>query len=184
VGTYAGAVALAGDTTSILPVSAGRMIHDIDAGSGAVWWATDDGAYVYRGSWPNGRFYRLEHPEGRLDGEVDAVDTHDNEVWWVSPGGVVAYDSEAGEWIEVPPSRPFSPGEATDIAADSINVWVATVGGVWRLIRSERLWHRYGELDGLIDRRVWCVAAEGYEVWFGTAGGISRFDWSQRKIRP
>lgn len=184
VGTLSGAVAVAGDTVSALPLLAGRVVRDIAAGAGAVWWATETGAHVYRGSWPDGTFFHLEHPEGRLDGQVDAVGASGSEVWWVSSGGVVAYDSQQGVWLDVPGVGPFYPGEATDIAIDRANVWITTTGGVWRLIREVGQWHHYDEMDGLIDRRVWTVSVEGNVVWFGTAEGITRFDWSLRRRRP
>ncbi len=184
VGTLDGAVAVAGDSLTILPPSIGRIVRDIAAGADAVWWATDTGAHVYRGNWNEGEFLRIDHPEGRLDGQIDAVGTYRNEVWWASASGIVAYDSREGEWLEVPVVGPFSPGQVTDLAVGGENVWVASTTGVWRLIRETGEWFHYGEPDGLINRRVWSIAAEDNVVWFGTAGGLTRFDWSLRKKTP
>ncbi len=184
VGTMRGAAAVAGDSVSVLPLSTGGIVRDVAVGAGGVWWATDFGAHVYRGRWPDGTFFRLEHPQGRLDGQVDAVGTYGNEVWWVNDRGVVAYDADSRTWLETPRLGPLHPGEATDIALDSANVWIATTGGLWRLIREVGRWHHYDEADGLIDRRVWSVAISGDEAWFGTAEGISRFDWTLRRRTP
>lgn len=184
VGTFRGGVAVAGDSLSPVPLPGRGAVRDIAAGAGGVWWATEEGAYAYRGRWPDGFVVRLEHPEGRLDAQVDAVGTYGNEVWWVGAMGVVAYDAEMGYWLDVPPVGPFMPGEASDIALDGENVWIATAGGVWRLIRGTRQWHRYGVADGLIGRRVWTVALEPYAVWFGTTDGMTRFDYRLRRSAP
>jgi ligand-binding sensor domain-containing protein len=81
---------------------------------------------------------------------------------------------------------PFVPGEVNDIALDGENVWLGTVGGVWRLIRETGQWHLYGEEDGLIGRWVWAVAleADARAVWFGTAEGLTRFDYRLRRKAP
>ncbi|MEE9196653.1 MAG: hypothetical protein V3U45_00795, partial [bacterium] len=91
VGTFRGAVAVAGDTLTPLPLPADRAVLDVSVGAGGVWWATEGGAYGYRGRWPEGRVVQLDHPEGRLDGQVDGVGTWGSEVWWGGPMGVVAY---------------------------------------------------------------------------------------------
>jgi hypothetical protein len=184
VGTIDGAVAVAGDSLTVLSPFIDREVRDIAVGGGAVWWATDSGAHVYRGRWQSGRFLRIDHPEGRLDGQIDAVGTYKSEVWWASASGIVAYDSEVGEWIDVPVAGPFSPGQVTDLAAEEANVWVASTTGVWRFIRERQEWFHYDESDGLIDRRVWSVATADDVVWFGTAGGLTKFDWSLRKRAP
>lgn len=183
-GSFRGSVAMVSDTLYALAIPPAGAVRDIAAGAGGVWWATDRGAYVYRGRWPDGIIARIDHPEGRLDGEVDAVGVSGNEVWWAGPMGVVAYDAGEGKWGEVPPVGPFSPGEATALALDEENVWIGTAGGVWRLIRETGVWHLYGEEDGLLDRRVWTITLRRNTAWFGTAKGITRFDYRLRRKSP
>lgn len=184
LGTLRGAVAIAGDSIATLPLYRDEVVRDIATGAGGVWWATDSGAYLYRGKWPTGALMRIDHPQKQLEGQIDAVGTFGEEVWWAGYRGIVAYNSGNGTWLDVPAAGPFFPGEITDIALDETNVWITTTQGVWRLIRSREEWYRYDEVDGLLDRRVWCVAIDGQVAWFGTAEGITRFDWRMRRRAP
>jgi hypothetical protein len=184
VGSMEGAVVIAADTVRTVPLPGPVRVWDIAAGSDAVWLATDQGAFVWRGHWPEGTLARLVAPEGRLDGRVDAVGVGRDEVWWSGPFGVIGYQARIGKWLASPPVGPFLPGESHDVAVDAASVWVATASGVWRLIRSSGEWHMYGEQDGLIDRRVWTVVAQEGLVWFGTTSGITCFDWRLRVRTP
>jgi hypothetical protein len=184
IGLMEGAAVITADTIRTVPLPFHGRVRDIAAGPDAVWLATDQGAFVYRGRWPEGVLARLEAPGGRLDGQVDAVGVGKDEVWWSGPAGVVGYQSRTGKWLASPPVGPFLPGESHDVAVDDVSVWVATASGVWRLIRSSGVWHMYDEQDGLIDRRVWTVVAQEGRVWFGTASGITCFDWRLRVRTP
>ena len=88
VGTMRGAVAVVGDTLVQVPLPVDRAVLDVSASADGVWWATEAGAYSYRGEWPDGRMARMNHPDGRLDGQVDAVGSHEDEVWWGGAMGV------------------------------------------------------------------------------------------------
>jgi len=184
VGTMGGAAVAAADSQTGLALLAGIRVNDLVAGAGAVWWATESGAWVWNGTWPDGRLERVEHPGGRLAGPIDAVCTRGDTVWWAGPGGITAGRHPAGEWLAVPDAGPFLPGEITDLAADDANLWVTTFRGVWRLIRSTGTWHLYTCREGLLDDRVWQVVPEGEVVWFGTAGGLTRFAWRRRRLQP
>ena len=184
VGTDHGAAVVTADTLTTVAVPGSAVVLDIAATEGAVWWATTQGVYGYRGAWPGGSLARLEHPRGRLDGQVDAAGAWKDEVWFAGAAGVVAYDAAAGTWQEVPPVGSFSPGEVSDIALDEENVWLATGDGVLRLIREAGTWHRYGPEDGLIGRPVQAIVLEGSLVWLGTARGVSRFDTRLRRRTP
>ncbi len=184
VGLVDGAAVIQADTVRTVPLPFRGTVYDIAGGDEEVWLATEVGAWLYRGRWPEGRLARLEHPAGRLDGPVEAVGRSENEVWWAGSFGVVGYDARMGNWLEVPPVGPFLPGECNDVGVDATSVWVATDAGVWRYLRAAQEWHMYDEQDGLIDRRVWTVVCGRDAVWFGTAGGVTRFDWRLRVRIP
>jgi ligand-binding sensor domain-containing protein len=184
VGTWHGAVAVAADTLRTLAIPRQAVVVDVGAGDRGAWFATSHGAYVYRGRWPEGRLARLEHPEGRLAGQVDAVGIMEDEVWFAGPFGLVGYDAERGGWLPVPRVGPFVPGEVSDIAVDAENLWLATGNGVLRLIRETGIWHRYGPEDGLISRTVRTVVLQGTTAWFGTDRGLTRFDYRMRRKTP
>ncbi len=184
VGTMRGAAVAAGDSITLLPLLGPNRITDLASTPGAIWWATEGGAWVWRGTWPEGRFDLIEHPTGALNGRIDAVCARGDTVWWGTTRGIVAGRPEAGEWLTVPASGPFLPGEITDLAVDDYNLWVTTFRGVRRLIRATGIWHYYTERDGLVDERVWRVVPRDGEAWFATAGGLTRFDWRQRRERP
>jgi len=183
-GTWQGAVVIDADTLRVLSIPRQAAVVDIAASEEAVWWATTHGAFVYRGRWPDGTLARLDHPEGRLDGQVDAVGTWGNETWFAGPFGLVGYDAADGTWLVAPPVGPFVPGEVGDIALDADNVWLATGNGVLRLIRSVGSWHRYGPEDGLLTRTVRTVVLDGSVAWFGTDRGLTRFDHRLRRKTP
>jgi len=186
VGTMRGAAAVVGDTLVQVPLAVDRAVLGISVSADGVWWATEAGAYSYRGAWPEGQMARMDHPDGRLDGQVDAVGSHENEVWWGGAMGVVGYHAGRGEWLDVPRVGPFVPGEVNDIALDDENVWVGTATGVWRLIRETGQWHHYTEADGLIGGWVWTIELEpeAHVVWFGTDEGLTRFDYRLRRKAP
>lgn len=184
LGTLRGAVAIAGDSLTGVGLPHEATVVDIAAGEGAMWFATGMGGWGYRGTWPDGTLFRLRHPDGTLDGSVDVVGTWGDEVWWAGSRGIVAYNSQSGEWLPMPGMGPLLPGEATSLTLDESNVWLTTLQGVWRLIRDSDQWYHYDESDGLIDSRVWCSALRGNTIWFGTRGGITRFDFSRRRRTP
>jgi len=181
VGTGRGAAVVVSDTLRWIGLPRSASVRAVAAGQGGAWFASSLGAFVWRGGGSEGSLARLQHPEGRLGSGADAVATGDGEVWWAGPMGVLRYQPTEGTWLDVPPRQPFRPGEVRGMAVDGENVWVATMDGLHRLIRSTGQWFRYDEADGLLDQRVLCIALHEAEVWLGTPRGLTRFDTRLRR---
>ncbi len=156
-------------------------IYAIETDSTWVWVGTRTG--VYRLTKGEAVWHKFTTPEGLIAGRVNCITRFENEIWFGSDLGVLAYNLKT-EARTLYQNHTKLPGdEPQQILLNKKVVWVASPDGALKLDRSTDTWRVFSTLDGLLDDNVQALFLDGDYIWFGTPKGLTRFYWnSSRRI--
>lgn len=131
--------------------------------------STDNGSNWVRISTMIGSFpdpYVTEFAVSPEDSLIFAIDSSP-----AAAGGGIIYASIGNPrtWSYLPHSAPFTPGNATSIAAADSDVFVGTTSGAFRYVPRAG-WTKVD--SGLSDTSIRCFAASGATVFAGTDSGV------------
>lgn len=121
----------------------------------------------------DGELTRWRGGELPADAAGSLVTADDGAVWAAIPAGVARFDGHT--WTTHRTGQgPIGDHVLSATVDEQGGVWVATFGGLSRLVEGE--WSRWTAADGLGDDTVAAVAVDHGTVWAGTSKGVSRFD--------
>ncbi|OGC78154.1 MAG: hypothetical protein A2145_06455 [candidate division Zixibacteria bacterium RBG_16_40_9] len=156
-------------------------IYTIETDSNWVWVGTRTG--VYRLTKGEAIWHKFTTPDGLIAGRINCITRFENEIWFGSDLGVLAYNLKTDTRTLYQSHTKIPGDEPRQIVLNKKVVWVASPDGALKLDRSTDNWRVFTTADGLLDDNVQALFLDGDYIWFGTPKGLTKFYWnSSRRI--